>query len=182
MRRRQVTRWLGVVGATLISTLGCSGGADPDEGNQAAVSQTGMNTVGSADTMAGGGLDLRLESVTASRPGRTDSGRNPFRFGSDEPSQLQRWAGSAAPDPTPVTAAPMAPPPVPRRSPLRFIGIVEAPSAGLIAVLTDGDVVFEGRQGEVLEGRYRILRVSAERVELELLPAGGRQVLALEGL
>ena len=59
---------------------------------------------------------------------------------------------------------------------------VEAPSAGLIAVLTDGEAVFQGRQGDTVEGRYRILRVAAERVEIELLPAGGREVLALEGL
>ncbi len=163
-----------------MAAFACAGTADPGPG--AATNPAGMIQESSADTTAGGDLDLRLEAVTGSRPGRITSGRNPFRFGSLDASGQSPEPARLAIEPTPTLAAPPAVAPVSRRSPLKFIGVVEAPSAGLIAVLSDGEAVFQGRQGDTVEGRYRIVRVAAERVEVELLPAGGRQVLALEGL
>lgn len=166
--------------AILAATLACTG---PTGGGSPVPSQSqpGMNPDGATDTMAGGALDLRLESVTRSRPGRTGAGRNPFRFGTPPARPVETGQGDVFSEPPPEIVAPVAPPPA-RRFPLRFIGLVEGPDAGFIAVLTDGDDVYHGRQGDVVDGRYRIVRVAAERVELEVLPAGGRQVLALEGL
>ena len=170
-------------GLVLVVTWACAGSVSPPTATGGSTDASGMNTGRSADTMAGGDLDVKLESVTGSRPGRTTSGRNPFRFGSEIPDRPASDgespdSGSDAEEEPPQGA----PPPVVRRSPLRFIGIVDGPSTGLNAVLTDGEEVFHGRQGETVEGRYRIIRVAAERVEIELLPVGGRQVLALEGL
>ena len=52
----------------------------------------------------------------------------------------------------------------------------------MIAVLTDGADVFQGRVGDTVDGRYRIARIAADGVELERLLAGGREVLRLDGL
>ena len=63
---------------------------------------------------------------------------------------------------------------------LEFVGLVDAPSsAGLIAVLTDGDVVFHGREGETVEGQYRIVSIGPTSVEIERLSASEREVLHL---
>jgi hypothetical protein len=42
--------------------------------------------------------------------------------------------------------------------------------------------VFQGVKGDTLEGRYRITDISGERVEIEILPAGKKEVLYREGV
>jgi hypothetical protein len=70
------------------------------------------------------------------------------------------------------------PPPIP----LRFIGIVQKQGDSTkIAVLSDSRGVYHGREGDVIEGRYRIVRVGNESVELVYLDGRGRQVLRLTG-
>lgn len=127
-------------------------------------------------------LEVRLEALERSRPPVLLQSRNPFRFGgstSTTPSgrDLARPARGDGPPPTF--------PPVTERVPpvrLRMIGLVDASAvAGRIAVLTDGDVVFYGREGEIVEGRYRILSVGPMSVEIEFVNDGRRQVLRLSG-
>ena len=66
---------------------------------------------------------------------------------------------------------------------LKFIGIVEAPdSVGTVAVLSDGRSVYRGRQGDIIEGRYRIVRIDVESIEIEVLDGGRRRTLRLSGL
>ena len=79
--------------------------------------------------------------------------------------------------PGPVGPAP--PPPIV----LKFIGTVEAPgrSAQKIAVLSDGRNVFHGREGDIIEGRFRILRIGAESIEMAYLDGRGRQTIRLTG-
>ena len=74
-----------------------------------------------------------------------------------------------------------APGPAARR-PLRFIALVDAPqSAGLIAVLSDGETVFQGRVGDTIDGRYRIMSIGSDTAEVELLLTGERQILQRDG-
>jgi hypothetical protein len=73
---------------------------------------------------------------------------------------------------------PVGPPPIP----LRFIGIVEASARGTkVAVLSDGRDVFYGREGDAIDGRYRIVRIGVESIELEYLDGRGRQTIRLTG-
>ena len=66
---------------------------------------------------------------------------------------------------------------------LKFIGIVEAPdSVGMVAVLSDGRSVYHGTQGDIIEGRYRIVRIGLESIEIEVLDGGRRRTLSLSGL
>ena len=51
----------------------------------------------------------------------------------------------------------------------------------MIAVLSDGESVFQGRVGDTIDGRYRIRRIGSNTAELELLQSGERQVLHLDG-
>ena len=70
------------------------------------------------------------------------------------------------------------PPPIP----LRFIGIVDETRRHLkLAVLSDGRNVFYGREGDIIEGRYRILRIGVESIEMTYVDGRGQQTIRLTG-
>jgi len=128
--------------------------------------------------------DVRLELLNRTRAALGEPDRNPFRFRPRQAPPAPRAAAAptaavAAP-PRPATPpAPAGPPPIP----LRFIGLVEAPGqAGRVAILSDGrGNVFQGREGDILEGRYRIGRVNPDSLELSYADGRGRQVIRLSG-
>ena len=85
---------------------------------------------------------------------------------------------------TPAETVPAGPPPPPPPPPitLKFIGlIVEAGAGGRIAVLSDGRFVFHGRPGDIIEGRYRVVRIGDESLEMEHVDGRGRQTIRLSG-
>ena len=53
--------------------------------------------------------------------------------------------------------------------------------AGKIAVLSDGRNVMSGREGGEIDGRYRIVRIGEESIQLEYLDGRGRQTIRLSG-
>jgi hypothetical protein len=77
---------------------------------------------------------------------------------------------------------PAGPPPPPPIA-LRFIGLVEAPGqAGRVAILSDGrGNVFYGKEGDTVEGRYRMLKIGPDAVELSYVDGRGRQTIRLSG-
>lgn len=143
----------------------------------AAAALPGMNGTAVTDTAVESGLDVRLDRLAEPRPGRLESPRNPFGFGGGRPENAAAGRAAAAP-----REAPGAEPRRGPRSALRFIGVVDAPeSVGAIAVLTDGTDVFQGRVGDTVDGRYRIIRIADDAVDVELLVAGGGRTLQLDG-
>jgi hypothetical protein len=66
---------------------------------------------------------------------------------------------------------------------LKFIGLVEAPeSDARIAILSDGrGAPVYGREGDTILGRYRILHIGTESVEMAYLDGRGRQTIRLSG-
>jgi hypothetical protein len=77
-----------------------------------------------------------------------------------------------APPPQPVAAAPSAPavavaPPVP----YRFAGRVRK-GAEEEFLLSKGDLIFPVKEGETLDGTYRVVAVKADGIELTYLPLG----------
>ena len=78
---------------------------------------------------------------------------------------------------------PIGPPP-PAPIPLKFIGLASSkddPNIGRLAILTDGRGVYYGREGEVIEGRYRILKIGVESIDLAYLDGRGRQTIRQTG-
>ena len=78
----------------------------------------------------------------------------------------------------PVVVTPVGPPlpPPPPPIPYRFIGILPGvPGQGRIAVLTDGRSVVHGRVNDVIEGRYRIVQIGEESLQIEHFDGRGRQ-------
>ena len=78
--------------------------------------------------------------------------------------------------PMPPTG-PIPPPPIP----LKFIGILTRENGVQWAVLSDGKVVSYGRDGDIIDGRYRIVKIGTESIELAYVDGRGRQVVRLTG-
>lgn len=124
--------------------------------------------------------DVKLEALEAERPKPAPTERDLFRFKPKPPPPQ--------PKPVPMTVAPPPvatgppPPPPPPPIPFKFIGLVESGPAKRIAVLSDGrgSPVY-GREGDIIEGRYRILRIGAESIEMEHIDGRGRQTIRLSG-
>jgi hypothetical protein len=74
-------------------------------------------------------------------------------------------------------------PPPPPPIPLKFIGLVDAPTqAGRVAILSDGrGNVVHGKEGDTIEGRYRLLKVGTDSIELAYVDGRGRQTVRLAG-
>lgn len=124
-------------------------------------------------------LDVRLEALDARRPERGEVERDPFRF-------------RPAPPPPPPPAAPaggLAPgqpavPPPPQTPPiqLRLMGFIELPSGLRLANLSDcRGTTWSVRQGESVDGQYRVVKIGLESIEIEYINGKGRQVLAVNG-
>jgi hypothetical protein len=64
---------------------------------------------------------------------------------------------------------------------VKFIGIVERVDVGRLAVLSDGRNVYYGREGEIVDGRWRIVRIGEESLQIEYVDGRGRQTVRLTG-
>ncbi len=123
---------------------------------------------------------VHLNALTAARPEPEGGERDPFSFG--ERSAPPPTAETEGPSP-PTSTRPDVPdgPPPPPPIALKFIGIVDTADKRKIAVLSDGRNVFYGREGETVEGRYRIERIGVESIEMAWVDGRGRQVIRLSG-
>jgi hypothetical protein len=125
---------------------------------------------------------VRLDVLERTRPEPGEGDRDPFTFEARRPPATASSAtaqSEVARVPNPV-ATPPGPPPVPPIT-LRFIGILNAASTSKIAVLSDGKNVFYGREGETIDGRYRIDHIGVESIEMAWSDGRGRQVIRLSG-
>lgn len=114
--------------------------------------------------------------------GKPSAARNPFRFGEPPPPP--------PPPPRPVVAAPPPPPPPPYVAPppqgpppipLKFIGVMQLPNGVKFASLSDSRGMFSGKEGDVIDGRFRIVRIGVESIVMEYLDGKGRQTIPLRG-
>jgi hypothetical protein len=132
-------------------------------------------------------IDVRLDALGKAVPegDPTAARRNPFRMGAatppPAPEGMVAARGPAKPM-TPIvpTGPPQPPPPPP--IPYRFIGVLSGvPGQGRIAVLTDGRTVVHGTVNAVIEGRYRIVQIGEESLQIEHADGRGRQTIRLLG-
>ena len=52
---------------------------------------------------------------------------------------------------------------------------------GKVAVLSDGRNVYYGRAGEIVDGRWRIVSIGEESLQIEHADGRGRQTVRLSG-
>jgi hypothetical protein len=170
---------LAVAGAAAVGVIALT--IDRDE--VPATASSGRSARASATSGAGDQepvADLRLERLQGKRGELDEPQRDPFRFRPKPPPP--------APPPVLKPAAPVAPPPPAGPPPLppiplRFIGLVDAPTqTGRLAIVSDGrGNVFYGKEGDTIEGRYRMLRVAPDAIDLAYLDGRGRQTIRLTG-
>ena len=191
---RPVRRVLSVGAAVFV--MGC--GVSPNPGATQPMGSTGANRVPDAsDRPIGQDADgavqsLRLDDMDIERADPTFERRNPFRFGAASTRPSLAAPPGAAPSPPAVRSDLLARDDVPVVAPssgvtgsaaiipLTFMGFMESPGVeGRVVVLSDGDDVFHGRRGDVIDGRYRILAMGLESVELERIDGGGQATLSL---
>jgi len=119
---------------------------------------------------------LQLERLEhANRVAAADIERNIFEYGS-APAPPRRVGKPQMEEP------PGPPPPAPEPRPsLRFFGFAEGGTAGRPrALLTDGEEIYVAMEGDLVLGRYRLLRVQSSSVEVEDITRKRRWVLPLE--
>jgi hypothetical protein len=129
-------------------------------------------------------VDVGLDRLKVEREELQPAERNPFRFrpkpAPPPPPSVARPA-VRAPQPV-VPAAPAGPPPPPLIA-LKYIGFLEAAGAGSrVGIFSDGrGGPLQTKEGDILEGRYRVLRIGVDSADLVYLDGRGRQTIPLRG-
>jgi hypothetical protein len=128
--------------------------------------------------------DVKLESLEPHDGAWSTPNRDVFRFENKRAASTEPVA-RRPPPPEPVDTGPPAPalPPPPPPIPLRYIGYLDQPgSVPRVAVLSDGrGNVFNGKEGDIIEGRYRVLRIGTDSADLVYVDGRGRQTIRLSG-
>ena len=199
MRRCEDGRVRGGWQFVLVVVTGCGAGTqDPAPGDAVAgVTSTAADVAGEIAEASGAQeawQPVRMDEMAVDRSTPEPDGRNPFRFGAPRRSAPQSGPrggdglgpvatllrGGGPPDLDSVLPAGAAVPDGPGSLPLTFIGFVESPGIeGRVVVLTDGKLVFHGRVGDVIDGRYRIVGIGLESVDVERVDGRGQQTLRL---
>jgi hypothetical protein len=81
-------------------------------------------------------------------------------------------AGAAA---APKPAGPPPPPPIP----LKFFGFASDPGQPVKAFFSEGDDVFVAAEGQIVDRRYRIIKINPNSVEIEDMLSNNRQTIPL---
>ncbi|HZT76708.1 MAG TPA: hypothetical protein VFA27_08615 [Vicinamibacterales bacterium] len=128
--------------------------------------------------------DVHLDALERERPKPEGQERNLFRFKPKAPPPPP--PGATRPSTTaPTVTAPPVPtgPPPPPPITLKFIGVIDRGGGQpKIAVLSDGiGPPIHGVEGGTVAGKYRILRIGAESIEMAYLDGRGRQTIRLSG-
>jgi hypothetical protein len=132
-------------------------------------------------------MAVQIDTLDRASDDPPESRRNLFRFGAAKPAPSETGTPPAF---TPVTPAgpDIGAKPVDATAaapiPLKFLGTLEKSSDGVkLAVLSlnDGRAPMYGREGDIIDGRYRIVKIGAESIEMTHLDGRGRQAIRLSG-
>jgi hypothetical protein len=140
----------------------------------AAAPQTAPKTKLAANALPSPLDFAKLEQV----PQETVAARNPFKFYTPPPPPPP----PAPPPPPPrVNVAPPPPQdPGPPPISLKFIGKFQQ-NGVTIAMLTDGKSQFSAAEGGIIDGRYRVVKIGLESVQIEYVNGKGRTTLPFRG-
>jgi hypothetical protein len=131
--------------------------------------------------------DVKLELLKSDQSELGPSTRNPFQFRAKAPPPPppRPSGGLGARGAVPVIVeGPPPPPPGPPPPPpitLKYIGVLDT-AIGKVAVFRDagGDII-NGKEGDIIDGRYRLLKIGVESADLAYLDGRGRQTIRLSG-
>ena len=185
MAANQRLRWLGatlVVAAIALVVARSGSDAPPPAAARRATPTAARGAANPNDAVAP--ADVNLEALKTTREAPSTAGRDPFRFRARPVAEpvAKRLPGVqddqvGAPPPPRVPTGPPPPPPIT----LKFIGLVQKADGTKIAVLSDGKRPISGTEGEEIEGRYKILKIGTESIEIAYIDGRGRQTIRLTG-
>ena len=122
---------------------------------------------------------LKLAALSAD-PVPVDVGRNPFTFGVRPPPPAPRVEYTPPPYvPPPAPPPPTGPPPIA----LKFVMFTKLPppDTRTMVTLKDGNLLFHAFEGDIVDGRYRILRVGPQSIDVAYADGSGRRTITLTG-
>jgi hypothetical protein len=122
-------------------------------------------------------VDLDLDRLRATTGNLEESERDPFRFRPKPPPPAPRVQ---APTVVLTPPAPTGPPPPPA-IPLKYIGSITIGGKPVASFTDARGNTFNGKEGDVLEGRYRLLRIGPDSVDLAYIDGRGRQSIQMTG-
>src|SRR5687768_18466979 len=121
-------------------------------------------------------VDLALDRLRTVGGQLRESARDPFRFRPKPPPPAPRVVQAPVFTP-PVPTGPPPPPPIP----LKYFGVITVAGQRTAHFVDERGNTFSGKEGDVLEGRYRLLRIGPDSVDLAYLDGRGRQPIRLTG-
>ena len=182
LERRQL-----ILGAAIVVVLGLAAWtlwpSTPTSGGPATTQARTRGERPSQKGASGGPVDaVKLETLREGREGPGVAARNPFRFQPKAPPPTPRDSTPVMTEtPRPVPSGPAGPPPMPPIA-LKLIGVLERASGVKWAVMSDGkSAPMYGKEGDILDGKYLIVKVGTESVEMTYADGRGRQVIRLNG-
>jgi hypothetical protein len=124
--------------------------------------------------------DVHLDALQAERPQPHGHERDLFRFKPKAPPPAPPRPVQTNPQPIAPTQ-PSGPPPPPPIT-LKFLGFVTVPGRSKMAVLSDGmGEPIKGSEGDTILGRYKILKIGEESIEIAYLDGRGRTTIRMTG-
>ena len=184
--RRQIAL-LAILGVAVVAAVVFQQSGTPAETSRAPSNRAGQ--AGGAALPDAPVVDLRLERLHDEREALPESTRDPFRFRPKAPppppprsASAPGSTGSGAPRPPeflppPPPTGPPPPPPIP----VKFFGVVTIRGQQVAAFTDTRGNTFYGKEGDIIEGRYQVLRIGLDSVELAYLDGRGRQTIRLTG-
>jgi hypothetical protein len=116
----------------------------------------------------------------------SEAGRNPFAYGARPAPPAPPPVRPVTPPPSPVIAlpalpaAPQGPPPIGLK--LTGITIIQASGRPMVSLKDPvSSAVFQAFEGDIVDGRYRVVKVSGQSVVLSYLDGSGSRMISLGG-
>jgi hypothetical protein len=123
---------------------------------------------------------VHLKALGEARPEAESSERNPFRFyvkPPPPPPPPPKDGGVKPPPPPPVDTGPPPPPPIT----LKYIGLLDVGGGEKVAVFSDCRSTMRGKEGDIIAGQYRLVKIGTESVVMEYVDSRGRQTIRQSG-
>ena len=171
---------LGVLAIVLVALVAYQMWPEPSPAEVTPAPGSGQRQGAARQELDPAELKVKLDALVAERPDVDEANRNPFRFTPPPPpppppaSQQSKPAVPSGPPPEPL------PPPIPP-IPLKFMGTVEKPGLMLAALTDCKGYAYAAREGEVVDGRYRVVKIQVESVILEYSNGTGRTTVRKSG-
>ena len=126
-------------------------------------------------------LEVHLKALGEARPEAESSERNPFRFYVKPPPPPPPPPKTETVAPPPVESTVPPPPPPPPAITLKYIGLLDVGGGEKVAVFSDCRSTMRGKEGDIISGQYRLVKIGTESVVMEYVDGRGRQTIRQSG-